>query len=69
MLGGLAMLIGSAVAESGWLALAGAVVFLVGAVWGIVKGRTIAATKIDKENVWVSGVCREFLERLPERPG
>jgi hypothetical protein len=69
ILGGLAMLIGSAFAESGWLALAGLVIFLTGAVWGIAKGRTIAATKIDKENVWVSGICRDFLDQLPERPG
>jgi hypothetical protein len=63
------MLIGSAVAQSGWSALAGLAIFLTGAVWGIVKGRTIAAVKIDKENVWVSGVCRDFLDQLPERRG
>ena len=67
--GGLAMIIGSAAVESGWLALAGLVVFLTGAVWGIVKGRTVAATKIDKDIVWVSGVCRDFLDQLPERRG
>ena len=67
MLGGVAIMIGSALIQSGWLALAGVVIFLAGAVWGILKGRTIAATKIDKENVWVSGVCHEFLDQLPER--
>lgn len=67
MLGGLALIIGGAVAGSGWLILAGVVLFLGGAVWGILKGRTIAATKIDKDTVWVSGVCREFLDGLPER--
>jgi hypothetical protein len=66
---GLGMIIGGGVAQSGWLALAGALIFLTGAIWGIVKGRTIAATKIDKGSVWISGVCREFLEELPERPG
>ena len=66
MLGGLAMLIGSAFAQSGWLALAGTVIFLTNAVWGIVKGRTIAAVKIDKKSVWVSGICRDFLNQLPE---
>ena len=69
MLGGIALIIGGAVVNSGWLALAGGVIFLAGAIWGIVKGRTIAATKIDKDSVWVSGVCREFLDELPERPG
>lgn len=67
MLGGVAIIIGSIVAQGGWLALAGVAIFLTGAIWGIVKGRTIAATKIDKDHVWVSGVGREFLDELPER--
>jgi len=67
MLGGVALIIGGAVSQSGWLVLAGAVIFLAGAIWGILKGRTIAATKIDKENVWIGGVCHEFLDQLPER--
>lgn len=66
LLGGVALLIGSALAESGWLALAGAALFLAGAIWGIVRGRVIAASKIDRDHVWVSGVCREFLDELPE---
>jgi len=67
MLGGIAMMIGGGVESSGWLAIAGVLIFLTGIVWGILKGRTIAATKIDKENVWVSGVGPEFLNELPER--
>lgn len=67
MLGGVAMLCVAAVRGNGWLALTGGVCFFGGGIWGAVKGRTIAATKIDKEYVWVSGVCREFREQLPER--
>ena len=66
-MGGLAMIIGGIVDQSGWVAGAGIAFFLTGVIWGILKGRTIAATKIDKDTVWVSGVRREFLEQLPER--
>ena len=69
MLVGVFVLCAAAVMSSGWLALAGGVLFLAGAVWGAVKGRTVGAAKIDKENVWVSGAGKEFLDTLPERPG
>lgn len=69
LLGGVALIVCGATFDSGWAALVGAAVFVTGALWGAIKGRTIAATKIDKDkNVWVSGVCREFLDELPERP-
>jgi hypothetical protein len=65
---GVAMIIGGAVAESGWVALVGVAVFLTGASGGAVKGRTISASKIDKEQtVWVTGVCPAFLDQLPGR--
>jgi hypothetical protein len=67
MLGGLAMIIGGGIENMGWLALGGVLIFFTGIIWGILKGRTIAATKIENETVWVSGVCREFLNELPER--
>ena len=69
MLAGVGLLCAAAVMSSGWLAVAGGVIFLAGAVWGAVKGRTVGAAKIDKENVWVSGAGKEFLDTLPERPG
>ena len=69
VLGGLAMIFGGAFGSSGWLALTGFAFLLVGAIWGAAKGRTVSATKIDKENVWVSGAGKEFLDTLPERPG
>jgi hypothetical protein len=67
ILGGLAMIIAGAMNESVWLAVGGILIFFAGIIWGILKGRTVAASKIDKENVWVSGVCKEFLDELPER--
>ena len=69
MIGGFLMIIFGAAGSYGWLALIGVVVFFTGVIWGVAKGRTIAATKIDKENVWVSGVGKAFLDELPERPG
>jgi hypothetical protein len=68
LLGGVVVMCAAAGMSSGWLALAGLAVFITGGVWGVVKGRTIAATKIDKENVWVSGAGKDFLDQLPERP-
>lgn len=67
MIVGVLLIIMAVVVESGWLAVAGVGLFFFGAIWGIVKARTIAATKIDNGIVWVSGVCRAFLDGLPER--
>jgi hypothetical protein len=76
ILGGLAMFIGGSAAAAAtggvspaavWVSYAGIASYLAGAIWGIVKGRTIYASKIDKDTVWVSGVCREFLDQLPNR--
>jgi hypothetical protein len=67
LFGGAAMIIGGAVMRSGWLALAGVVIFLTGAVWGALKGTTLTAVKIDKEFVWLSGAGKSFLAELPER--
>ena len=50
LLAGLAMIIGGAVFESGWLVLAGVVFFLGGIIWGVARGRTIAAAKIDERD-------------------
>lgn len=67
ILAGIALLIGGATMESGWMALVGVGALLFGIIWGIVKARTIAATKIDNGVVWVSGVGPAFLNDLPER--
>jgi hypothetical protein len=69
LLGGLAMICVGVAMPSGWLILAGVVAFFGGAIWGGVKGRTLTPTKIDKENVWVTGAGKDFLDQLPEWPG
>lgn len=69
LLGGLVMIIVACVISSGWLGLGGAVAFFGGAIWGVVKGRTLTPTKIDKEHVWVTGAGKDFLDQLPEWPG
>lgn len=68
-LGGLAAIIGGAIMQSWITVVIGVVLILVGAVFGIAWGRTVYATKITKENVWVGGVNSKFLENLPDWPG
>jgi hypothetical protein len=67
MLGGVAMMIAAGFYSLGWLALAGGTAFIGGIIWGVVKGRVVYATRIEKDEVWVGGVCQEFLNELPER--
>ena len=69
VLGGLILLIGGAVWASGWLALVGVVLLLGGAIYGAARGTTVTAAKITKENVWIRGVHKDFLNQLPEWPG
>ena len=68
VVGGL-VLIFTAIATSGWLALAGVISLLGGAIYGAVKGPTVSAAKIDKDVVWVKGAGPAFLEKLPEWSG
>jgi hypothetical protein len=70
VLGGFGLLIAAMVFASGWTALAGLVLLLVGAIYGAARGTVITAAKIDKTaNVWVKGVHQDFLDQLPEWPG
>jgi hypothetical protein len=64
---GLALIVGGVIYTSAWAMVGGILVCLAGLIWGAVKGRTIAASKIDKENVWVSGAGRAFVGEFPER--
>lgn len=66
---GIVVITAGAVLQSGIWALIGGVIFLGGVIYGIAKGRTVAAAKITKENVWISGVNLKFLDNLPEWPG
>jgi GYF domain 2 len=68
-LGGVVALVIAGVLSSGWIAFGGVLVLLAGSIYGVILARTVSATKITKENVWVAGVHRDFLADLPEWPG
>ncbi len=55
--------------ENGWLGLTGVVLVLTGAVYGSVRGRVVTPRRIDKEHVWLNGVCVEYLDGLPDWNG
>lgn len=67
ILGAIALYVVAAIKESWELVLVGTAALLFGIIWGIVKARTIVATKIDNDMVWVKGVGPAFLNDLPER--
>lgn len=51
------------------LVIAGILLFLVGAIYGLIAARMVAPTKITDEHIWLKGVCPEFLVQLPPLPG
>jgi hypothetical protein len=55
--------------NQGGLAALGVLAILVAAVVGAILGPQVAAAKIDKDYVWLKGVCPEYLESLPEWGG
>ena len=63
---GIILLIGAAWLSSGWSALAGIAILIIGGITGAILATTITPTKITKENVWITGVHRDFLAQLPE---
>jgi uncharacterized membrane protein YhaH (DUF805 family) len=52
----------------GWAILAGLVVAVVGAIYGLVAARMVAPTKITNNYVWLKGVHPAFLAPLSEWP-
>jgi hypothetical protein len=44
------------------------VLFLVGAIYGLLAARMVSPTRITDEYVWLKGVHRDFLASLPEWP-
>jgi hypothetical protein len=44
------------------------VVFLVGAIYGLIAARMVAPTRITDDYVWLKGVHRDFLATLPDWP-
>jgi hypothetical protein len=69
LLAGVVMIIVGAVSDSGRMAVAGLLLVLVGGIGGAIIARTIAAAKMEKEFVWITGCHRDFLADLPEWPG
>jgi hypothetical protein len=63
---GLVMTIYGFAEEMNALGLAGIILFLGAIIFGIVKGRLVYATKIDKEHVWLGGCKPVFLAEFPE---
>jgi hypothetical protein len=54
--------------QSGWIALVGAGMVLTGTVGGIVVARMVRASKIDDDQVWLSGIDRRYLDELSAGP-
>lgn len=53
----------------GILIAVGVLVFLVGAIYGLIAARMVAPTRIDDQFVWLKGVHQEYLKTLPVWPG
>ena len=66
---GVGLLVGGIVNVNGWLALTGVILLLGGAIYGAVRGRIVTPRRIDKEHVWLNGVCAEYLDNLPDWNG
>lgn len=66
---GLLMFIGGIGFSYGWVCGCGFLLLLAGPITGVLMARTVAATKIDKEYVWLSGCHKDFLANLPEWSG
>jgi len=65
-LGGVGMIVGGAVGESGILAVLGIVLLLGGLVWVGLTGARLSPAKITKDNIWIKGASKAFLAELPE---
>ena len=51
-----------------WMLVAGPLVFLGGAIYGLLAARMVAAERVSDEYVWLKGVHPSFLADLPEWP-
>ena len=66
---GIGLLVGGIVSENGWLVTSSIILLLAGFIYGVVRGRIVTPRRIDKEHVWLNGVCAEYLENLPDWNG
>jgi hypothetical protein len=51
-----------------WLIALGPILFLVAAIWGIVRAQLVTPTRITNEHIWLKGVHPAFLAELPPLP-
>ena len=65
-LGGMAAFFYGLHRESGVLVAAAVLALLFGIIFGVAMGRVAYARKIDQQYIWLVGVCREYLDTLPE---
>lgn len=56
-------------ADNAWMILGGIVLLLFAAVYGAVRARIVRARRMDGDYVWLDGVCRPYLEELPDWTG
>jgi len=66
VLGGIALLIGAAMAESGTVALVSVACIVVALGYLIVMARVVVPKRISHEFAWLKGVSSEYLAVLPE---
>ena len=66
---GLILLFGGATIGSGWTSLSGIAVLIVCGMTAAILTTTVTPTKITSENIWISGVHRDYLDHLPEWRG
>jgi len=66
---GVVLIIAGAGYDSGLAVVIGIATLLIGGITGAAMATTVTPTKMTKENVWITGVHRDFLAQLPEWPG
>jgi hypothetical protein len=66
---GVGLLVWGIVIENGWLMVGGVISQVAGIIYGVVRARTVTPRRIDKEHIWLNGVCAEYLENLPDWNG
>ena len=56
----------AAMLEDMTLVFFGALVFLAGVIYGIVRTKVVAAQKIDDHHVWLTGINANYLQQFPQ---
>jgi hypothetical protein len=66
VLAAVALIVGAIVVESGLVGIAGGLLFLGGLIYAAVATPVVKVHQIDKEYVWLKGICNDYLNSLPE---